>query len=86
MIVLILVSAFSTRLMLKVGILAQPNHRSSHDKPTPSGGGVGFVAVIIISIILFLFIIDGGFHDTQIFWLLGGSLVVAIAGFADDLG
>ena len=85
-IVLILVSAFSTRLMLKVGILAQPNHRSSHDKPTPSGGGVGFVVVIIVSIILFLFIIDGGFHDTQIFWLLGGSLIVAIAGFADDLG
>ena len=86
-VLLIIATTLVTRLMLKVGIMALPNHRSSHDKPTPSGGGVGAVAVITVAISLYcLWGGDDGTNSLAIFWLLGGSLIVAVAGFVDDIG
>ena len=40
---ILFVSISITYCMLKVRIIALPNHRSSHDEPTPSSGGVAIV-------------------------------------------
>ena len=84
---LIIATTLVTGLMLKAGIMALPNHRSSHDRPTPSGGGLGAVVVITIAIGWYYLWAGGdGTNSFDIFCLLGGSLIVAIAGFADDIG
>ena len=86
--VLLLLGAISvTYCMLKVQIIAAPNHRSSHDEPTPSSGGV---AIVLITTVGFLYL--GFFFDfqkgllTQMIGLTVGSLAVAFVGFIDDLG
>ncbi len=84
---LIIAATLVTGLMLKAGITALPNHRSSHDKPTPSGGGLG--AVVAITMGISWYYLWAGADEAisfDIFWLLGGGLIVAIAGFADDIG
>ncbi|BBO80257.1 UDP-GlcNAc--UDP-phosphate GlcNAc-1-phosphate transferase [Desulfosarcina ovata subsp. sediminis] len=37
------------------GLIDQPNHRSSHDRPTPKGGGIGILIAFSISCILLNF-------------------------------
>jgi Fuc2NAc and GlcNAc transferase len=71
-----------TRLYaLRSGLLDVPNQRSSHRRPTPRGGGVGFVVSFI------------GFLITLILWstenrtvalALIGGLPIAIVGWLDD--
>ena len=76
-----------TYCMLKVRIIALPNHRSSHDEPTPSSGGVAIVLTTIGGFLYLGFFLDfEGALLIQIIGLIVGSLVVAIVGFVDDLG
>lgn len=69
---------------LSKGLMDVPNERSSHDTPTPRGGGLAIVTVFTgLSIILQPL--------TQIPWtmlnaVLGGGILVAGVGFMDDLG
>ena len=64
-------------------LLAHPNHRSSHSIPTPTGGGVGFVASYLLACILCLSIGDYGSPWGLLAMSVGG-LLVAIAGYIDD--
>lgn len=70
------------RYALAKQMLDIPNHRSSHQMPTPRGGGVSFVFVFLVtSLCLFhLGIINwiGGFT------LMCAALFVAFLGFCDD--
>jgi len=61
-----------------------PNARSSHDVPTPRGGGVAIVLsfLLIVPILSFMGAIDS---HTMVAYL-GGGLLVALIGFADDHG
>lgn len=67
---------------LKSGLLDTPNERSSHQVPTPRGGGIVFV-------FLWFFILGAGF---QYHWLsfrdllifLPGTLMVSLLGYWDD--
>lgn len=58
--------------------LDTPNFRSSHAKPTPRGGGVGFVIVSIASILFFRSI------DTSALIIFMTSFPLSIISFLDD--
>ncbi len=64
------------RLALRLGILDQPNKRSSHTKPTVRGGGIVFPILAIVWFVL---------NDYQYPFFLSGILLVALVSFTDDL-
>lgn len=61
-------------------VLDQPNHRSSHTRPIPRGGGVGIVLPIIVC--LFLWSRDPG---SPLLVIGLGALVLAGVSWLDDL-
>ena len=70
------------RIALSRGLLDVPNARSSHQLPTPRGGGV---AIVIASLLGWAAIFVAGFLKTDVFLALsGGGLAVAIVGLLDD--
>lgn len=75
--------ALAAHWLARLNVLDIPNHRSSHGHRIARGGGVGFIAVIL----LFwsgLGIVAGSATVTVA--VLLGSLAVAAISFADDLG
>jgi UDP-N-acetylmuramyl pentapeptide phosphotransferase/UDP-N-acetylglucosamine-1-phosphate transferase len=62
-------------------ILDHPNDRSSHAVPTPRGGGLGIVALVIMVGLLFLS--DAGWNRRLIY--LAAAAVIAWLGWRDDL-
>ncbi len=80
----LVLTGFFRRYALARNILDVPNHRSSHVLPTPRGGGVAFVFVVLVA---FPFIGYLGFDILPIGTaLLGAGLFVAALGFFDDHG
>ena len=62
-------------------LVQMPNHRSSHDYPTPNGGGLGIVvagSLAGIGLVLFFGWVLGGF-------VLGLAAVLAAVGLRDDI-
>jgi UDP-N-acetylmuramyl pentapeptide phosphotransferase/UDP-N-acetylglucosamine-1-phosphate transferase len=81
------VTALLTRTVLQVlrqrAILDHPNERSSHARPTPRGGGIAVVAVLLPSWLLIA--IDTPAAGTS-FWLtLAGIAALAGLSWIDDL-
>lgn len=72
------------RYALAKSLMDIPNERSSHSVPTPRGGGVAIVA----SFLLALLILRGLelMSVATLYGLVGGGLLVALIGFADDHG
>jgi UDP-N-acetylmuramyl pentapeptide phosphotransferase/UDP-N-acetylglucosamine-1-phosphate transferase len=70
--------------MLARRLLDQPNARSSHQQPTPRGGGVAFVLVAALANVIFLV----GVHLRPLDLLQSGLLLIAVplsvVGFFDD--
>ena len=64
------------------GFFDIPNDRSSHQVPTPRGGGVGFVALFLMGVLCFFFI----YPAERPLWLAlgGGGIIVASVGWLDD--
>jgi Fuc2NAc and GlcNAc transferase len=60
------------------GLVAQPNLRSSHERPTPTAGGVGFVLVILGFVVL------QGEGSLALALVLGGGVLAGL-GLVDDL-
>jgi UDP-N-acetylmuramyl pentapeptide phosphotransferase/UDP-N-acetylglucosamine-1-phosphate transferase len=82
-----LATALVTRLVLaglrRRAILDHPNERSSHALPTPRGGGIAVIAVLIPSWIL-LHRFDAG--SGMSLWLaIAGILALAVLSWLDDL-
>lgn len=75
-------TAVFRRYALKAQLLDHPNARSSHAVPTPRGGGVAFVLAFLPLLGLV------GWWDATLrqfaLALLGGGVLVAAIGFADD--
>ncbi len=72
-----LVRRYALRALLDI-----PNDRSSHDRPTPRGGGVAIVAVLlrVFSLLGWVVLMPSG-----VVWaLLGGGGLVAGIGWVDD--
>ena len=79
-------SMFSTRIVLRYALhknlLDIPNRRSSHDEPTPRGGGLAIV-LTFLGAILILYLLNG--IPKPLFWaLFGGGVLVSGIGFLDD--
>ena len=67
---------------LRRALLDIPNERSSHQVPTPRGGGIAIASVMAAGIAVLGF---GGVLDGDIAWaLLGGGAMVAGIGWLDD--
>jgi UDP-N-acetylmuramyl pentapeptide phosphotransferase/UDP-N-acetylglucosamine-1-phosphate transferase len=67
---------------LRRGVIDEPSHRSSHQEPTPRGGGVGLLLALgaVLSV--------RGLGELTPDWVLAvlGVSVVAIVGWIDDHG
>jgi Fuc2NAc and GlcNAc transferase len=70
------------RYALRHDMLDRPNERSSHETPTPRGGGLGFSVLILASLGVLL----AAFPDSRNVWigLLGGGVLIAGIGWLDD--
>jgi len=71
------------RWAIQNGVVDIPSERSSHDRPTPRGGGMAIVASFFAAMLLaFLFYPV----DPRAYWgLLLNAAAIAILGFIDDL-
>jgi UDP-N-acetylmuramyl pentapeptide phosphotransferase/UDP-N-acetylglucosamine-1-phosphate transferase len=83
-----LAAALTTRLVLaglrRRAILDHPNERSSHAMPTPRGGGIAVVAVLIPSWIL-LHRFDAGGGGMSLWLAIAGIVALATLSWLDDL-
>ena len=72
------------RYALAVNMLDIPNHRSSHQIPTPRGGGVSFVICFLIVVIYlaYLQLVTTSLASA----LVGAGSFIAVLGFLDDKG
>lgn len=84
--VLALVSAVIVRVMVRVGTLDHPGTRSSHDRPTPKGGGVGIVAAFLLGMVV-LFVTEGRARMpvTPVLGLAAASVGLAAVSYMDDI-
>ena len=74
------VAAFR-RWSLQAGLLDVPNHRSSHDSPTPRGGGL---VIVLICLLLYSYITVFLTHNFRWAYLAAATLVALIS-WLDDL-
>jgi UDP-N-acetylmuramyl pentapeptide phosphotransferase/UDP-N-acetylglucosamine-1-phosphate transferase len=72
------------RILRRRAILSHPDERSSHTVPTPQGGGIALVFVLLPAWAVIALGVPG---QTFIIWLvLGAALLLAGVSWADDLG
>jgi Fuc2NAc and GlcNAc transferase len=64
-------------------LLDRPNNRSSHQIPTPRGGGIALALGVIISILTGWSF--GHINTAPLYWLLIPSGLITILGICDDL-
>ncbi|MGL6350846.1 MAG: MraY family glycosyltransferase, partial [Aeromonas sp.] len=67
-------------------LLDQPNHRSSHQVPTPRGGGMAIVATFLLAAPLFVALIPqpNGISQSSLALIWFAALGIAVVGFIDD--
>jgi Fuc2NAc and GlcNAc transferase len=86
LVVCFLAGAAASGLWLRLSLARQwfdiPNQRSSHTRPTPKGGGLGFALVFFC---VAVFLAGRGFISAEQVWLVLPGLCLAVAGFVDDL-
>ena len=78
-----LLTFLNIRWSLFLGIIDEPNQRSSHEKPTPRGGGMA----IVFTFVLFMFIVRRqlGIASSPFWGLIINAVLIAGLGFLDDL-
>ena len=70
------------RYALAHSLIDIPNERSSHENPTPRGGGVSIVLTFLVGLIVLEF---AGFLPVFLVWALFGSgALAALIGWGDD--
>ena len=74
-------STLTLRALKRGRVLDKPNVRSSHARPVPRGGGLGFIAVILAGWTALWFWGSGG----STLAVIVGAAAVAAVSFADDL-
>jgi Fuc2NAc and GlcNAc transferase len=83
---LLVASAFITRQLVmnsdRFSKMDIPNERSSHQTPTPRGGGLSCVATSIVGFLLL--ILDNTLDRTDLLALCFAGIIVAITGHLDD--
>ena len=71
------------RAATAAGVLDHPNARSSHSRPTPRGGGLAIVAVLLLAVAALA--IRGVAGPVHGWWAVAGLLVVAVISGLDDI-
>jgi Fuc2NAc and GlcNAc transferase len=83
---LFLISAIATRQLVanshRLSTLDIPNERSSHQTPTPRGGGIAFVATSLVGFLLL--ILNNTLNRVDLLAICCAGMIVAIAGHLDD--
>lgn len=72
-------SIVALKWLIGRGILDQPNQRSSHVRPVARGGGIGFMAVILIALAA-----TAPYTGVSLI-VLGCAAIIAAISFADDV-
>ncbi len=70
------------KIAIKKNMIAVPNMRSSHEVPTPHGGGIGIVTVWTLGLIYLYFY---NLIDLKLFYAFMVGLLVSIISFLDDI-
>ncbi|HVJ99815.1 MAG TPA: hypothetical protein VM365_03090, partial [Gemmatimonadales bacterium] len=79
----LLLSAVVLRYVRARGVLDVPGDRSSHLAPTPRGGGLAVVCVVLVGVALLL--ATGRLPSSGGAALLGGGVLIALVGWRDDV-
>ncbi len=83
---LAVLSALVVRLMIRVGALDVPGLRSSHDTPTPKGGGVGIVAAFVLGLgVLYVAAGQARVPEPLFLGLIAASVGIAAISYLDDV-
>jgi UDP-GlcNAc:undecaprenyl-phosphate GlcNAc-1-phosphate transferase len=83
---LALVSAMVVAAMISARVMDRPDHRKSHNVPTPKGGGVGIVAAFMLGITMLYGYADfSRLADVYFRGVILASLAIALVAFLDDL-
>ncbi len=75
-------SLLVTALMMRAGVMDEPGARSSHDAPTPRGGGLGVAAGLAAGALVALIV---PLAPAQVPALLAFTIAMSALGLADDL-
>lgn len=70
------------RYALRKGVLDIPNHRSSHSVTTPRGGGLSFVLVFNVFVLIYSVTAHVSLH--MVIGLIGAGVIIAVLGWFDD--
>ncbi len=81
------VTSLGTRLILRMarkrGLVAHPNERSSHTIPTPHGGGLAIIAVLIPT---WAYLgVSHGLGTIELVFVLGSAVLLAGFSLVDDI-
>jgi len=80
------VSWYVTKKVLAMNILDIPNKRSSHEKPTPRGGGLGIVISFFIGVLAIYLLADQTQVHEKYFWsFLISTVLIAVISMYDDI-
>src|SRR5437588_1689997 len=81
-----LIACLGTRalipLLRRAAVLDHPNERSSHEAPTPRGGGIALVAAILLA---WLALVVAGAAAPRLLIVLCGAALLAAVSWIDDL-
>jgi Fuc2NAc and GlcNAc transferase len=78
----LLLTGLARRIAVARSVLDVPNERSSHTSPTPSGGGLAIVAVVLSGVAVLG--LTGVLGRGESWAILGGGTLVAVVGWLDD--
>lgn len=77
-----LVTRMTIFLAVRQGLMDVPNARSSHETPTPRGGGLAIVMVFLLAVSIFY--VQGSIKDLYFNSLVWGGMLIALIGLIDD--
>jgi UDP-GlcNAc:undecaprenyl-phosphate GlcNAc-1-phosphate transferase len=75
----------AARFARSIGAIDMPRERGLNDTPTPSLGGLAILAGILVAGVLFLPLFGHQTVDEQTRGIIGGAIVAALVGTADDI-
>ncbi len=78
----LVLTGLARRIAVARSLLDVPNERSSHTSPTPKGGGLAIVAVVLSGVAILR--LTGTLGRGESWAILGGGALVAMVGWLDD--